>query len=250
MSPLVLLFSFALAPSKLLDDPQAQALFDEAQQAFESKDYALASEKLEQAYLLEPAAELLYPWAQAERNLDRCASAIDLYEQFIATNPSERMVEAAQQNIARCKETLAAAEPETPPPEPVVGSDDETAPREAAPQPKPSDDAPKRKIGRDPAAAVLVSLGGAGVIAGGVLLGVASGQAKKTEHARDNANWLDMREAALKQRNAGIAVMVVGGALIVAGAIRYGVLAKQRKRTEVGVWVDRTGGAISIATRF
>ncbi|MBC8073462.1 MAG: hypothetical protein IAG13_34395 [Deltaproteobacteria bacterium] len=249
MSPLVLLMSLALAPSKLLDDARAQALFDEAQQAFADKDYAAASEKLEQAYLLEPAPELLYPWAQAERNLDRCASAIDLYEKYIETQPSARMVEAAQQNIDRCKETLAAAEPEPPAPEPVVGTDEETAPREAAPKPKPSDGEP-RKIGRDPAGAVLVSLGGAGLVAGGVLLGVAVNQAKKTENPRDNANYLDMREAALKQRNAGIAVMAIGGALAIAGVIRYGVLAKKRKRTEVGVWVDRSGGAVSIATRF
>jgi hypothetical protein len=251
MNPLALLLSLSLAPGKLLADPQAQALFDDAQQAFEDKDYQRASEQLEQAYLREPAAELLYPWAQAERNLDHCESAIDLYEKYIDTGPSERMVEAAQQNIERCKESIAAQTPEPPPPEPVVGTDEETAPREEPPPPraKPTE-AGQRPVGRDPAGAVLVSLGGAGIVAGAVLLGVASSQAKKTGHARDDANYLDMRGAAMKQRNAGLAVMVVGGALIVAGAIRYGVLARKHKRTELGMWIDRTGGAISISTRF
>lgn len=251
---LLLSVSLALAPSKLLDDPKAQQLFEEAQQAFEQKDYATASARLEQAYLIEPAAELLYPWAQAERNLDRCESAIDLYEKFIDTHPSQRMVEAAEQNIARCKETLAANAPAEPPPVPAAGEDDETAPREDTPPPRPKadpqrDDAP-RKVGRDPAGAVLVSVGAAGVIAGAVLLGIASKQAKKTSDAKDNSNYLDMRAAAMKQRNAGIAVMVVGGALVVAGAIRYGLLARKQKRTDVGVWVDRTGGVVSLSTRF
>lgn len=255
MNALCLVLSLALAPGKLLDDPKAQKLFDEAQKAFEQKDYATASDKLERAYLIEPAPELLYPWAQAERNLDRCESAIDLYQKFIDTDPGERMVGAAQQNIDRCKETLAAQQPEEPPPVPEVGSDDETAPRDDTPPAKPKgeqgqDDGAKN-IGRDPAGAVLVSLGGVGVIAGAVLLGVASKQAKKTANdGNEHTTYLDMRKAALTQRNAGIAVMVVGGALIVAGAIRYGLLARKQKRTDVGLWVDRTGGVVSFSTRF
>ena len=90
---LLLALSLVLAPDKLLRDPQAQAAFDAAQEAFAAKDYAVASQQLERAYMLEPEPELLYPWAQAERNLDRCASAIDLYQKFIDTGPPERMVE-------------------------------------------------------------------------------------------------------------------------------------------------------------
>ena len=254
MNVLCLVLSLALAPGKLLDDPKAQKLFEDAQKAFEQKDYATASDKLERAYLIEPAPELLYPWAQAERNLDRCESAIDLYQKFIDTNPSERMATAAQQNIDRCKETLAAQQPDEPPPVPETGSDEETAPREDTPPPKPKGEEGKddtKKIGRDPAGAVLVSLGGASVIAGAVLLGVASKQAKKTGNdGNEHTTYLDMRKAALTQRNAGIAVMVVGGALIVAGAIRYGLLARKHKRSDVGLWVDRTGGVVSFSTSF
>src|SRR5262245_114823 len=128
---LLLSLSLALGPAKkLLDDPKAQKLFDEAQKAFGEKDYATASDRLERAYLIEPPPELLYPWAQAERNLDHCESAIDLYQKYIDTDPGERMVATAQQNIERCQEQLAASKPEEPPPAPDPGSDDETAPRE------------------------------------------------------------------------------------------------------------------------
>jgi hypothetical protein len=250
---LLLSLSLALGPAKILDDPKAQKLFDEAQKAFGEKDFATASDKLERAYLIEPAPELLYPWAQAERNLDRCESAIDLYEKFIDTKPNERMVAAAQQNIDRCKEQLSANKPDEPPPVPDPGSDAETAPRDDTPPKNDggAKDEPKTNVGRDPAGAVLVSLGAAGVIAGAALLGVASKQAKKTGNdGNDNTTYLDMRRTALIQRNAGIAVLTIGGALIVAGAIRYGLLARKQKRADVGVWIDRTSASFSVSARF
>ena len=126
MSALALFaLTLALAPEPLLRDPQARAAFDAAQEAFAAKDYAEASKQLERAYMLEPELDLLYPWAQAERNLGRCESAIDLYQKFIDGGPNQRMIDTANQNIARCEESLAAAGAAEPEPEPPPQTDDD-----------------------------------------------------------------------------------------------------------------------------
>jgi hypothetical protein len=244
----ILALSLALgAPEKLLRDADAQAAFDAAQQAFADKDYATASAQLEKAYMLEPEPELLYPWAQAERNLERCESAIDLYQKFIDTGPSEKMVAAAKQNIARCEESLAATA--TPEPEPQAEPEPEPEPDPPPPRVDPAaDTAPKddKPVGRDVAGGVLVGVGGAAIVVGAVLLGVAGKQAKVTADADDNSTYLVMRDKATKYNTGGIAMLVTGGVLVIAGVVRYGVLAKRKKSKDTAVFWNGAG----LAGRF
>lgn len=248
------LLAFAAAPDgSLLRDPEAKEAFAAAQAAFEAKDYATASSELERAFMLEPKNDLLYPWAQAERNRGRCDSAIDLYEKYIDGGPPERMIEVARQNIDRCRAELeakaaetAAEQPVTPPPQPV---DDER------PEPRPTSDVPEpneRPIGRDVTGGLLVGVGGAAVITGAVLLGIASKRAKQVGDADDNEAYLDARDGATKLNRVGIAVLVTGGVLVTAGVIRYGVLARKRKNThgDASAWWIPGGGGVSFATRF
>lgn len=240
----ILALSLALGPEPLLRDLDAQAAFDAAQQAFADKDYATASAQLEKAYMLEPEPELLYPWAQAERNLGRCESAIDLYEKFIDTGPSQKMVDAAKQNIERCKETIAAAEPE-----PEV--DPEVEPEPPPPRVDPITDTPPKDdkpVGKDVAGGVLVGVGGVAIVVGAALLGVARKQAKLTANVDDNDTYLVMRDKATKFNAGGIAMLVTGGVLVVAGVVRYGVLAKRKKSKDVAMFFD--GRSIGLAGRF
>lgn len=262
------LFARLAAPDETqLRDPEAQAAFEAAQAAFEAKDYAAASAELERAFMLEPKNHLLYPWAQAERNRGRCDSAIDLYEKFIDGGAQQRMVEAAQQNIERCRaeleakaaETSAEQEPVTPPPRPV--EEERPPPRPVADVPEPTD----RPVGRDVVGGVLVGVGGAAVITGAVLLGIASKRAKAVGDADDNEAYLDARQGATKLNRGGIAVLVTGGVLVSAGAIRYGLLARKQKtarddaaafrrdawaRRDGSVFWIPGGGGVSFATRF
>lgn len=250
-----IVLSLSLAPEPLLRDPDAQAAFEAAQEAFEAKDYAEASKQLERAYMSEPEVELLYPWAQAERNLGHCPIAIDLYQRFIDGGPSERMIEAAKQNIARCEESIAAGGATDPDPiepdpgEADAGSDDEPPPpRTAAAVDKGPDD--PKPVGRDVAGGVLVGVGGVAVVVGAALLGTASKQAKVTGDAQDNSTYLDMRARAKTLNTAGIAMLATGGVLVVAGVVRYGVLARKRKNADVALWWDRGGGGLAMTGRF
>ncbi len=251
--PTLALFAFtlALAPGEpLLRDPEAKAAFDAAQAAFEAEDFAEASKQLERAYMFEPEPELLYPWAQAERNLGHCDSAVDLYEKFIDTGPSERMAELARQNIARCEETTAA---EATPVEPEPAMDDEPPP----PRVEPRSDTrietrpvPIKPVGRDVAGGVLVGVGGAAAIVGAALLGTAARQAKQTYDVDDNATYLDMRARTVTLQRAGLAMLVTGGVLVVAAVVRYGVVARKRKNADVAMWWDGRGGGLAMSARF
>lgn len=244
----ILALSLALGPEPLLRDLDAQAAFAAAQQAFADKDYATASAQLEKAYMLEPEPELLYPWAQAERNLGRCESAIDLYEKFIDTGPSQKMVDAANQNIDRCKETIAATEPAI---EPEIEPEPELDPDPPPPRVDPTTDTPPKDdkpVGKDVAGGVLVGVGGVAIVVGAALLGVARKQAKATANADDNNTYLLMRDKAAKFNGGGIAMLVTGGVLVVAGVVRYGVLAKRKKSRDVAMFFD--GRSIGLAGRF
>lgn len=248
----LLAFTLALAPGEpLLRDPDAKAAFDAAQAAFEAEDFAEASKQLERAYMFEPEPELLYPWAQAQRNLGNCESAVDLYQRFIDTGPSERMAGLARQNIARCEETTAQRPGAAPEPEPEVAAatDDEPPPPRVAPD---IDAAPgsTKPVGHDIAAGVLVGVGGAAAIVGAALLGTAARQAKKTYDVDDNATYLDMRAQTVTLQRAGIGMLVTGGVLVVAGVIRYGVVAKRRKNAAVATWWDGRGGGLAMSGRF
>jgi len=249
-------------PAQLLDDPEARRLFGEAQGAFEAGDYATASARLEAAYAIEPKPELLYPWAQAERNLDRCRPAIELYQKFLESSPSERMAEAAKQNIARCEERLAAlesSEPETapaatdeePPPFAVEGDDEDDD------DAKGRTDKPPRKGSEKVGIAVgatMLSLGGVGVLAGGTLLGLAAGRARSASDATRQSRYETLRGEAMKLRTGGIVALSIGGALVVGGVIQFAVFAaskkKSKKKADVAMWLDATGGGVVLTRRF
>jgi hypothetical protein len=246
----IVALSLALGPAEpLLRDLDAQAAFEAAQKAFADKDYATASAQLEKAYMLEPEPELLYPWAQAERNLGRCESAVDLYEKFIDTGPSQKMVDAANQNIERCKETMAG----DPPPAPEIEPEPEPESDPGPPPPRvdPTQDSPSKDdkpVGKDVVGGVLVGVGVGALVVGGALLGIAAKQAKFTKNADDNTTYLVMRDKAAKFNAGGIAMLVTGGVLVVAGVVRYGVLAKRKKSKDTALFFD--GRSIGLAGRF
>lgn len=269
----------AVAPTALTD-PEAQAKLSEAQGAFGSGDFAAAAAAIEAAYLIEPAASLLYPWAQAERKQGNCEIAIELYQRFLDSGPADDIAVAAQGNIDRCNEEIDDAE--------IIVVDDDTEQAEvddasqqdevaeddfladeqaetdeqaeiaeesdaetdeAAPTGvvKREDDPPKaKKWFLDPAGGVLSGLGIVGVVGGGALLGVASSNAKKVGDQDTNTDYLDARDGATQRRNGGVAALAIGSTLLVAGVIRYAVVAKKSKRATASLWVDPRGGVAGL----
>lgn len=246
----------AAGPDDLLSDPEAQTLVSEAQILFSEGNFGDAAKLIEKAYLIEPVPELLFPWAQAEREQGNCRAAIDLYGRLLEEIPEGRMADSARNNIALCEE-------EMPPEEEAVAVveddplEDEYIEPEPDPEPEPvpatkTDKEPKAKQWyKDPAGGVLTGLGVVGVGAGAALLIVATGNANAAPDAPSLADYNSQSDSALTQRNAGAGVLSVGGALLVAGVIRYVLVAKKNKASATAsVWTAPGSGGLVLSGRF
>lgn len=240
--PLAFLRMFPLlvalaAPGQLLSNPEAQAKFRDAQEAFKAEDYDAAAAAVEAAYLIEPQPMLLYPWAQAERSRGNCAAAVELYQRFLDSDPPEAAATPARENMDRCQEQLDAEAPE----EPVEDIVDEVIEEEPEPETKPKpvlqDDPPKAKAWyKDPLGGVLSGLGVAGVGAGVGLMAVGSSKAGKAVDQDMHSGYLDERDSATKLRNGGAIALSIGGALLVGGIVRYVLVAKKGKQAKSTAW--------------
>ena len=234
-------------PEKFLDDPDAMKAFTQAQQAFNEENFAEAARLLEKAYLIEPKPELLYPWAQAERNQGNCDIAIDLYEQFLDSGAKGEFADAAKQNIERCREETGAEADGGTVVEDGAGDDGaaedvvEEQPKRARDNKERKDDDPKtRKWYADPTGGVLFAVGLVGVGVGGGLLGVAMSTAKKAPDADTNDDYVAQRDRATAFRNGGAAALAIGGALLVGAVIRYAVVARKQKKSATALRWDGT----------
>lgn len=252
-----LLLTLALAaPEGLLSEPRAQELFDDAQVAFGEERYEESAQLLEKAFLIEPEPLLLYPWAQAERSRGRCDLAIPLYEQFLESEPDERLAAPARENIARCKEQVEAEEAvvevdddEDDEVDDAEVDDDEVdedldamadealgqADQEEQQSEEAGEDRPEpaaKPWYTDVVGGVLTGAGLVGVGVGAGFLGAGVADANAVGDEDSNEAYLELRDRAVLRRNVGAAVLSVGGALLLGGVIRYVVVAKREPKRE------------------
>jgi hypothetical protein len=88
------------------------------------------------------------------------------------------------------------------------------------------------------------------------LTGYASSSATAAGDAETNSAYLDRRDRATKLRNGGVAALAVGGALVVAGVIRYVLFARKHsgdvagRSGDVAVWPGRGGATVGWTGRF
>lgn len=240
-----------MEPESFLDDPDAMKAFTQAQKAFNEEDFAEAARLLEKAYLIEPKPELLYPWAQAERNQGNCDIAIALYEQFLDSGAKGQFADAARQNIERCREETGGdggEDVDVGEVEEIVEDDavEEERERPRAKEGKPTDDRKPRKWYADPAGGVMFAVGLVGVGVGGGLLGVATSTADKAPDADTNDDYVAQRERATALRNGGAAALAIGGALLVGAVIRYALVARKQKESSTALRFD----GLTVSGRF
>ncbi|MEM7153512.1 MAG: hypothetical protein AAF799_11770 [Myxococcota bacterium] len=263
-SLLPLLFALA-GPGQLLSNPEAQAKFQEAQDAFKAQDFAAAAAAVEAAYLIEPKPMLLYPWAQAERSQGNCEAAVQLYRRFLDSEPPEQLVGPATENMDRCQEEIDAAEEveiiDDDDDEVIVDDDeDELEPEpepeeEVVPPPKVEDDEPKAKAWYlDPVGGALSGAGVVGIGVGIGLLAVASSSARGASDLGSHSEYLAERDRATSLRNGGAAALSIGVALAAGGAVRYFLVARKNKQDETA-WqmtpqVGRRWTGVTIGRRF
>jgi tetratricopeptide (TPR) repeat protein len=242
----------------------AKVAFDRGVAAYQKGDFAAASEALGTSFKLEPDAETLFAWAQAERQLDHCDRAIELFEKLLTFDLPAENKKVIVGKIEECRALLPpkpAKQPEKQPEQPPEPQPER--PPEAQPEPPlaggtapvSADRPPSGPEGspwwKDP-------LGGA-LVAGGVVgLGVGSYylvEAKKEEDAsrQRDSDFKDHDERAQRYSKIGVASLVVGGALVAGGVVRYMTRRggeRGKERTAVTGWLSPDGGGITAIGRF
>ena len=206
----------AADPSSDPDPNDAEQLSGAAVTAFNDGDFETAADLFEKAYAVDPDPNYLFNIGRVYEELGNIDKAIEFYERFVG----ERGValesrQFANERLKVLKEIQATTkEPEEQPEGPVD-------PTEPEPEPEPEDEGPtkKQKTFRL-TGGVLLGVGGAALITGGVLGGLASGQRNEAE---DLANPLEERLQA-KSDAEDLALgadisFAAGGALAVTGAV-------------------------------
>ncbi len=91
--------------------------------AYKAKDFATASKEFAAAYAAESYDGFLFSRAQSDRQRGECASAVELYERFLATSPAPDFAQASRDGIAACGGSSATPAP-APVPMPNIVADD------------------------------------------------------------------------------------------------------------------------------
>jgi hypothetical protein len=203
----------------------ASSAVQRAEAAYVAEDWNAASKAFEEAYAADPNPVFLYARAQAERLAGRCTVALDLYDRFLATKPPKEAEQEARINRARCEAVVEAP----PPPDVEPGPGDEGSDGPATP--------PWYK---DPVGGSLVGVGVVTTAIGGGLLGIALANDGDAVAADNEDAFIEAKDSAKVRHRVGIALVSVGVALAVAGAIRWGLVAR-RTSSERRAKVSPTG---------
>lgn len=209
----------APASESLPEDPAARAGV-----LFEAGRFAEAADAFGDAYEATGDAAFLFGRAQALRRAGNCGATIEVLEQFIGTHPPASDVAEAERVIGECRTVLGDSEPD-PVPEVEPLSDPVQPEPGPDPEPKPEPKRDRSAWSRDVTGGVLLGTGvfatvaGVGAYAGGVAM------ARERDEAESGFESRQRRVRATS--GAGIALMAVGGALMVGAVVRY-VLVSRR----------------------
>ena len=216
---------------------QALQQLEKGQKLYKRGDYEGAERELLIGQQLEPMPVFNYTLGQLERLFGRCNRAIEYYAEFVKVAPPSQKA-YAQMQINRCQELLAkeghpyqspdlhgdgAARPAETPADPSV------KPAEVAPLPPAFPFAPHtpRPWSKDALGLALVGGGAAFLAAGAALtaLGNPSDARSTYQHLQDarDQRWMSPT---------GIALLSVGGALVVGGSIRLVLVDRAERRAQ------------------
>jgi tetratricopeptide (TPR) repeat protein len=232
----------------------AKAAFDRGLAAYKKASFAAASEALSKSYALERDPDTLFAWAQAERKLEHCDKAIDLYETLLGSKLPAKNREAIERSVADCRAVLAAQQPPPPAPEPPppVGR---TAPPAPEPPPPPvaiapPPPAPAPAWYRDPIPLELIGLG---AIATGVGAGFLISAHSLNDQAHGATQIDDARrfgDQANARGNIGLIGLGAGGALVIGGVVWILAHRHDPEPSKLAGWLAPGGGGLAVTGAF
>lgn len=222
---------------------EARAEFDRGVAAYSSGDYAQAASALGASYALEADEETLFAWAQAERRLDHCDKAVELYTKLLEYDLPEVNKLAIGVQIEECNDILAKRPPATT--NPV-----EPPPPTEAPAPAPPPPAERRAWWKDPIGGALVGAGAVGLVAGTVLLVQGNSADTDKESATTYDEYRTLADRAESRGRLGVIAMVAGGALVTGGVVWYATRKPRSEERTLSGWIAPSGGGLVLGGRF
>lgn len=221
--------------------PEATAHFEMGTRHYNLQEWAEAIKEYKEAYRLAPRLETLWAIAQAQRLGGDLDAAILTYQAFLRTNPSERQAALANEAIVKCQAGLLDKRKADP--APLPGESAKAAPLPApvgsgAPSGTGTLTAPVSSVTPAPPGPprwysdvlgdVLFLGGAAGVVLGGVLLGMGNAKVADANGAADYATFDQARSGGPPLQTAGVAGLAAGGALLASGVVRFLLVAGRR----------------------
>jgi len=196
----------------------AEALSERAVEAFSAKRYDESIGLFEQAYALDANPNYLFNIGRVFEEKGDLEQAVAHYQKFVSQPGVDlESREAATERLKVLRAAVQQLEEENDDEPPAEETALEVGPQPADPQDDqgPSD----RKRGQRIAGYALLGVGGAGLIVGGVLGGLAQSSASDADNAEFVDDTLRMRDDARRQARAADAMFITGGVLAAAGLV-------------------------------
>lgn len=217
----VALASLAALPAHAgpAEQKQALELFGKGKEAYKAGRFEDAVKLLEAAYALHPEPVLLYNLARAQEGLGKFPEAIAAYEKYLASEKEIPDRAGIEQKVANLKRTveeqdrLARERDEALKKKEQPG--DATS-AQSTPPPKPAP--PEERPGPSPWPWTIAALGAGGLVAGGVLGGLALGKNDDAEAAASQLDAATLRDEADGLALGSTIAFIAGGVVLAAGA--------------------------------
>lgn len=253
----------ASAPAEESEPSTPSEFVERAQAQFRDGDYNGAAQSLSRAYELEPSPATAYAWAQAARLSGDCETAVERYQEFLDSEPDEGPASAAQANLDRCEEQLAARREEQrrAEEEEQRRQEEEAAAEQARQERLAEERREKERLAAeqaeldarrpwiaDPLGASLSGVGVAGLVAGVAVLASGSRQGRRASEEGSHEEYVAMTNAAITKQRVGGVLMGIGAAVFAGGIVRYAIVAKRDKREGLTLVVAPNG--VGIRSRF
>lgn len=190
---------------------EVEKLYTQGATHFNRGQFSEALEKFQEAYKVYPAPNLLFNMARCYQALGQMDLAVTTYQRFIAQPGIDQATkQQAEQKVKEIEAAVKATGGARP-----TGTAAATAAGEQ-----------KEPVSFSPWQYVMLGVGGAAIIGGGVTMGIGFSNASDAETRKDNGE-LDTEEydALISDANTmkaiGYALLGVGGALAIAGSVLW-----------------------------
>lgn len=218
----------AAAPRARAGDPDAEyvrTVVGRAAAHVDAGRYAEALAVLDEAERTRPHAVFVYVRATIEERRGDCERASQLYERFLELDVPDSDAEDARRGIERCRGS-SPAEPDPP----VAAEPSPPSSETPALDPGPPDGPPPRPWITDPWGGVLAATGLVGMGVGVGLVARSRADARASTTAATLQDFDELSRRAVRLDTAGIVTLGVGSALLLAGVVRYALVATRPRR--------------------